>query len=76
MWNWCYGIGSGGFFGWGGGFLMMLWPILIVFIVFYLFKKNKGLDDDSSAIRILEEEYARGNITREEFLERKQNILK
>ena len=64
------------FFGLGGGFFLLLWPILLVLIVFYLFKKNKGETDDCSAIRVLEEEYARGNITREEFIEKKQNILK
>lgn len=75
MWNWCYGIGNGGFFGWGGGFLTMLWPILLIVVVFYLFQNKKEVKDDHSAIRILKEEYAKGKITKEEFLDKKKDIL-
>ncbi len=79
-----YGAGSCGFF---GPMMMIGVVILVVVIVFLLLKSNKSSDtksnlskatesriDDSNALAILKEKFAKGEITEEEYLNKK-NIL-
>ena len=70
-------------FGWSGpGFLggiswlspLLFWGLLITSVVF-LFKGFKQ-DDSQEALDILEKEYAKGKISKEEFQERKQELKK
>jgi putative membrane protein len=61
--------------GWGvvGGLVSLAFVVLVVLLVASLVRNRPGTGPvaSSSAIRILEERYARGEISREEFLERR-----
>ena len=69
--------------GWGGGaFGMILWPLvlalLVVGAIWFIRSPSYGgagrLPRRSSALDILEERYARGEINRDEFLQKKREI--
>ena len=82
---WGYGHDWGMTGGWGGGaFSMIIWPLVIVLIVVgviwfvrslsYSDATSLQLPRRSSGLEILEERYARGEINRDEFLQKKQEI--
>jgi putative membrane protein len=63
---------------WGGGwglieFLLMIafWTLVVVIIVGLVRGRGGAPPGGSSALGVLEERYARGEIDREEFLERR-----
>ena len=63
---------------WGGvaiawGFMGIAFWILLIALVVLLVRGTRATDRDSggAALRVLEERYARGEITREDFLERR-----
>lgn len=59
-----------------GMLLFWLLPIgLIVALVWYLTTRNRGPNPPERAIDILEKAYARGEITREEFLAKRTDLL-
>lgn len=69
----------------GGGSWMMglgmlvVWIIpigLIVALVWYLNAKRKTPDQSERAIDILEKAYARGDISREEFLAKRDDLVR
>ncbi len=68
--------------GWGGMWLGMLlfWGVLGVAVAVLLLKSTKGHSDDDgrkrekSALEVLKERYARGEIGREEFQEKKHDL--
>ncbi len=79
--------GYGGYGAFGGGWWMMfLWPIFwllipagIILLVRYLWpsvsrEQPPWREQGSSALEILRERYARGEIEQEEFLRRKQEL--
>jgi putative membrane protein len=65
--------------GWAGGFAIVwglmgvgVWILLIVLIVLLVRgSRSTARASGGPAVRLLEERYARGEITREEFLERR-----
>jgi len=68
--------------GWGGGFggifMILFWVLIIVGIV-YLVKivaggTNTG-EKKEDALEILKKRYARGEISREEFEEKKKDLI-
>ena len=87
MWG-TYGYGNfPGMWGYGSGWWMLfhglIWLVfLVVFVIAavalirYLWRAGGGGAGRSagSALRILEERYARGEIDREEFLQRKRDL--
>ena len=62
----------------GGIFMMIAWLILIILAIVALVKwisgSRKQDSDRESAMDILRQRYASGEITKEEFEERKQNL--
>lgn len=73
-----------GLFGGGSGFMMLgglFWLVLIIIFLYLLFKKisednthNRTESQKNSALAILDEEYAKGNILEEEYLRKKHNL--
>jgi len=66
--------------GWGGGFMMIFWIILIVAVIYWLIRAanrnaNQSPSQPESAMDILKKRYARGEISKEEFEERKKDLL-
>ena len=75
---WEYGMGWG--WGWFGMMLFWLVPILLIAVVLKYFFGGGGRPDprarDASqgALDVLEERYARGEIDREEFLKKRDDL--
>jgi putative membrane protein len=64
--------------GWGlVGFLLMaaFWVLVVMIIVGLVRGGRRGLGGGSGAVKVLEERYARGEIDRDEFLERRRYLL-
>lgn len=81
MFGRCGGFGYGGFSGYngfGGGPFMMIIPILLAGLIIYaIFKllnlqKNNSSKDNSQALNILMERYASGEISEEEYINKKK----
>ncbi len=76
-----------GWHGWewtpGGGLMMglgmlLMWGVpiaLVVVLASYLNKRDKTTTPPERAIDILEKAYARGEISREEFLQKRDDLL-
>ncbi|OHB15248.1 MAG: electron transporter RnfE [Candidatus Zambryskibacteria bacterium RIFOXYC1_FULL_39_10] len=65
--------------GWFGGGIMMVvfWVLLVVFIVWIVREvggKNSSPRSNSSALEILKERYAKGEIDKEEFESKKKDL--
>jgi putative membrane protein len=75
MFNGCAGFGYGGF---GGGPFMMIIPTIITGIIIYaIFKllsqqKYSQARENSEALNILMERYALGEISEEEYMNKKK----
>lgn len=77
MWGF-YNYGPGGLFGFGWIFMLLFWG-LIIWGVIALFRgaaigtyDNKKEED--RAMAVLKERYAKGEISKEEYEEKKKNI--
>lgn len=64
--------------GQGGWIVMILWWILIivaiVVVITWFVRQNTGPRQDRSALDVLKERYARGEISKQEFEEKKKDI--
>lgn len=71
----CYGLGNYGanFIGGFGWIISILFFGFIIYGVYYI-NKSKVSQSHNSAIETLNQEYAKGNISKEEYLERKRNL--
>lgn len=71
-----WGMMGGGFMGFG--WLIMLFPIIfiliLVFALFEYFADKKAYHEEKSHIEILNQRYARGEISREEYLRMKKDL--
>ena len=68
-------------YGWhnfGGGFMWLVWILIIVALVWFVMIATRKRGDDSqrnpSALEILRQRYARGEIDRQEFEQKKQDL--
>ncbi len=63
--------------GFGMLFMVLFWVVLIVGVVFLVrwFLGLSGFTRGESALEILKKRYARGEINKEEFEERKRDLL-
>ncbi len=68
------GYGRGSIMSFGGGFMMILFTVLIGYLVYFYFKNNNAVKA-SSSLQLLKNEFAKGNINEDEFL-RKKDLLK
>lgn len=66
-----------GMMGYGGGILWLLFWILVIIglalLIRYLWQGGKR--EEESALEILKKKYARGEISKEEFEEKKKDLL-
>jgi uncharacterized membrane protein len=64
--------------GWGGGATMILWILIIAAAVFAIFRwlprRESGPARDDAALDILKRRYARGELSREEYEEKKKEL--
>lgn len=68
-------MGYGGFGTFGGG--MFLWPLVLVALVlvlYYAVSNRDGTGTSDAALATLRERYARGELTDEEFEERRRTL--
>ncbi|MAO57240.1 MAG: hypothetical protein CMM61_16310 [Rhodospirillaceae bacterium] len=68
MWSGGWG---GMFMGWG---MMTIFMIAVIVVILFVVKGLTGGDRSSSALDVLNERYARGEIDAAEYNERKKNI--
>ena len=77
MWN---GFGCGAM-GWGGGFMMIFWVVVIGLIIWGVVRMSShsgyvsGQNRGSNALNIVKERYAKGEINKEEFEQLKKTLL-
>jgi putative membrane protein len=72
--HWDYGWGMG--FGWI--FMILFWALVIMGIVFLIklvSGREKGEKKEETALDILKKRYAKGEIGREEFEDKKKDLL-
>jgi putative membrane protein len=81
-WGMMGGLGYPTGMRWGGGFMLVGALIPLAFIVllivgaYYLLTSRGQTAETENALRILNERYAKGDITKEQYLEMKQNLTK
>lgn len=86
MFNGCRGLGYGGlgyngsgYVGFGGIFMMIIQLLVVGMVLYAVFKFLSQVPYNSrnnKAINILEEKYALGEITEEEYLKKKKLLVK
>lgn len=72
------GWGAGNMMGWFGGGIMMIvfWALLIVLIIWIVreLRGKHSSTNSSSALDILKERYAKGEVNKEEFESKKKDL--
>ncbi|MBE0517223.1 MAG: SHOCT domain-containing protein [Methanophagales archaeon] len=79
MWGGGFMHGMGGMMGYGGWFMPLIplaFLVLLVLGVYYLFKELTRTEPSRGerALELLKERYAKGEITREEYVKMKEEL--
>ena len=72
------GMGGGWGMGFGGPFAILFWILVIVSVVVlvkWLVDQSSASKDKSPPLEILRERYARGEINREEYEQKKKDLM-
>lgn len=75
FWNgFCNGYPWMSRWSWGGGIMMLIGLLLVVLVIYLLFRKKESGTDHSadSALEMLKRRFVNGEISREEFEEKKR----
>ena len=74
-----YGMMNGYGMGYGTGILGLIFSILViiglVLLIKYLWESGGGKREQESVLEIIKKRYARGEINKEEFEEKKKDLL-
>ncbi|MBT1280371.1 SHOCT domain-containing protein [Thermoanaerobacter sp. CM-CNRG TB177] len=75
MYGWGWGYGIGGFI-WSIVWMAIEIGLIVaaIYLIVLLFRGTKNRNKEKDAIEILKERYARGEISEEEYLERKKRL--
>lgn len=71
------GWGVGSMMGWiGGGIMMIVFWVFLISIIIWIVREARGthVHHGSEAVNILKERYAKGEISKEEFNEKKKDL--
>ena len=77
LYNGYGGWGGGSMMGWfGGGIMMIAFWVLLVALIMWIVRELRGTTtkSNSNALEILKERYAKGEIDKKEFEEKKKDI--
>ncbi len=61
---------------WGMGWGMWIIPLLIILIVYLLFRNNSQNKNQETPLEILKRRYAKGEVTKEEYEQMKNDLSK
>lgn len=80
QWGWRdYGMGPFMMWGWGFGWIFMIifWGLVILGLIFFIryLLSLPGAREKESALEILKKRYAKGEINKEEFEQKKKDLL-
>jgi len=75
-WSYPTGIGRGWGFMFAGMLIPLVFVVLLVVGAYYLLTPRGETAGSEAALRILDERYARGEITKDQYLEMKQHLTK
>jgi len=67
------GFGGMGFMG-GGMFFYGIITLLVILAAFYFINRNHTNRHQPKALEILDQEYAKGNVSDEDYKKRKENL--